>query len=404
MENRSISPADIEMAIQRKSWNTRFAPVMEKAFIDFTRNYHVGFLRTAIIPSLIIYNLFLFADFLLPPSTFNLSVFLHAGVSIWILIVGGLLKRFSGFVSQQLLAVSIPIVMVMQILTIYVVSHGENAEHYQYLAIPIIVYMNVFLRPEKRFARAASIFITFIYAVAAFVSEASHVVTMFSMYGMIAVAYLTLSANARMERDTRHAFLRHLQDSHSKSQFQEAANKDALTGLSNRRHLDFWIEVNWPGLARDNISVAVIMIDVDHFKAFNDRHGHKCGDRCLEHVAGIIRGNLRQGNDLAVRYGGEEFLVLIAEADVTTARSYAERVRKALETSRLTVGGDDVSITASFGIIAGSARSHSIDELIEAADSGLYAAKLAGRNRIGPTPPNDAKQASGAMRADQASA
>ncbi|WP_158598399.1 GGDEF domain-containing protein [Notoacmeibacter ruber] len=385
MQQSTITQADLETAIRQKSWTGKFSPALEAAYLSYVRQYHVGYLRSTIIPSLFIYNAFLIADYLLVPDSFGLTLMLHLGmVSIWILVVGLSLKNVHGPVVPQLLAVSIPILMIAQIMMVYSASESVAKEQYQYLAIPIVIYMNVVIRPDRRFALGASALITALYSTTLIVGSAPFSVKLVGISTIIAVAYLTLSANARMERDTRHAFLRRLQDEHHRNQSEEAANRDALTGLSNRRHLDSWVNANWERLAQDNISIAIVMLDIDHFKSLNDRHGHTIGDRCLEKVADLLSKNLRDTSDMAVRYGGEEFLVMLTAADLTTAKQFAERVRHALETMSLDIEEECLYLTASFGVMAGPASSHAIEELIEGADSALYNAKLSGRNRVCP--------------------
>jgi diguanylate cyclase (GGDEF)-like protein len=130
----------------------------------------------------------------------------------------------------------------------------------------------------------------------------------------------------------------------------------------------------------------VVLIDVDHFKPLNDRYGHAAGDLCLKRIAAIVMSELRGGDDHAVRFGGEEFLLLLPEMQMVDAMRVAERIRKAIETAAIPNEGAGTRgiVTASFGVAAASIGDLSAAELIAAADSALYAAKRKGRNQVWP--------------------
>lgn len=154
---------------------------------------------------------------------------------------------------------------------------------------------------------------------------------------------------------------------------------DALTGLFNRRHLDEILGHEFNRAVRvGEAPLSVIMSDVDHFKKFNDTHGHDQGDRVLQAVAGAMRATVRQ-HDVACRYGGEEFLVILPRTPAAAARQVAERLRQAVEA--LVVDG--LKVTASLGVATYPDQLvPSAEALVEAADAALYRAKGAGRNRV----------------------
>lgn len=165
----------------------------------------------------------------------------------------------------------------------------------------------------------------------------------------------------------------------------ELASTDVLTGLANRRRLDQVLKQEWLRGMRSGKSLSLLMIDVDHFKAFNDRHGHHGGDVALRNVAQTISANIRRPGDLAARYGGEEFLVVLPETDLAGARVLAEKIRAAIE-SLPPFEDDPLPITASIGIA--SHLPHAADrpeQLFNVADKALYLAKRNGRNRVEPT-------------------
>lgn len=158
------------------------------------------------------------------------------------------------------------------------------------------------------------------------------------------------------------------------------AATDSLTGLANRRRLDQVLRQEWARAQRSRKPLAVLMVDVDHFKAFNQRHGHAGGDHALREVAKTIEACIRRPADLAARYGGEEFQVVLPETDLAGAQLLAERIRASVEA--LAPFADDAhSVTVSIGIGL-SGTQHDLAGVLGAADEALYRAKAKGRNRV----------------------
>jgi diguanylate cyclase (GGDEF)-like protein len=154
------------------------------------------------------------------------------------------------------------------------------------------------------------------------------------------------------------------------------SKQDGLTGLANRRHFDETVAVEWRRAARAEAPVSVLLLDLDHFKAFNDAHGHQAGDEMLKKVARCLTLAVRRAADLVARYGGEEFVVLLPDTEAEQAKHIAEELRRAVETQcELTV-----SIGASTRIPPRDGSG--MDEIVRTADAALYAAKRAGRNRV----------------------
>ena len=160
---------------------------------------------------------------------------------------------------------------------------------------------------------------------------------------------------------------------------EQCATTDALTGLPNRRHADEVLERLPAAARRTRRPLAVVLFDLDHFKAINDNFGHSIGDEALRATASATRELLR-GSDHAARFGGEEFLLLLPETSADDALIVAEKLRAQI--AELEVEGLDREVTASFGVAAYPDHEATADRLIEAADAALYRAKAAGRNRV----------------------
>ena len=162
---------------------------------------------------------------------------------------------------------------------------------------------------------------------------------------------------------------------------------DGLTGLSNRRHFDTTLTSEWLRACRNGTPLGAAMIDVDHFKLYNDHYGHQQGDDCLKAVANALAGCLRLGIDLVARYGGEEFALILPGAEHADTMIVAERARAAVAALGLPhVGAANGFVTVSIGVAsrkpALAASSDGASTLFSTADAALYSAKRQGRNRV----------------------
>jgi diguanylate cyclase (GGDEF)-like protein len=165
-------------------------------------------------------------------------------------------------------------------------------------------------------------------------------------------------------------------------ELKDASLRDFLTGLPNRRALQEAADSDLARAARENWPVALILFDLDFFKSINDNYGHEIGDRVLKELAVVAKSNVREA-DLLVRYGGEEFAVLLVDCSPGHARETAERIRRAIESHGFGLKriGDAPPVTSSFGIAcAKSPANLTIDRLMREADNALYTAKANGRN------------------------
>jgi diguanylate cyclase (GGDEF)-like protein len=182
-----------------------------------------------------------------------------------------------------------------------------------------------------------------------------------------------------MERDTFERELRDACDS-----MEQLATRDGLTGLANRRRFDRTLAVEWSRAARERRQVGLLMIDVDCFKMFNDSYGHVAGDQCLRRIANVLAAEAHRATDLAGRYGGEEFFVLMPGTDLAGALMVGERIRGAVEAMGLKHERNPHKVvTISVGCHSTvPQRFVSSETLVEEADKALYLAKKSGRNRV----------------------
>lgn len=162
---------------------------------------------------------------------------------------------------------------------------------------------------------------------------------------------------------------------------QEAALTDVLTGLYNRRHAMERLAQEWAEAERGHRPLSVLVLDIDHFKVVNDKHGHDAGDAALCQFADILRAFSR-APDVPCRFGGEEFLLIAPDTSLEGAQRLAERIRSAVQNKALTVAEVSIRLTVSIGVAEKAAAHANVDQLIKAADEALYQAKQHGRNRV----------------------
>lgn len=208
---------------------------------------------------------------------------------------------------------------------------------------------------------------------------------------LLSTMVFTLYGNYTLEHSDRKVYLLDLQETELQTELAQAnaalarsVRTDPLTGLANRRHFDDVLGQVWAHAQSQGTSMALMLIDIDHFKAYNDHHGHPAGDRCLCAVGDVLTSTLRKSGSVVARWGGEEFAVVMAHTSAQAARATAERVVQAVRAAQLPHEGMPTApiVTVSAGVAAliptAGLAPH---ELIQQADAALYRAKAAGRDR-----------------------
>ncbi|WP_295403904.1 diguanylate cyclase [uncultured Thiocystis sp.] len=177
----------------------------------------------------------------------------------------------------------------------------------------------------------------------------------------------------------------HLELKHQRDLLERLAQVDGLTGIPNRRALDQRLEQEWRRAARAGARLGLAMIDIDHFKPFNDAHGHLQGDDCLRRVAGVLDETLKRAGDFVARYGGEEFVCLVSVETSEGLGQIAEQLRMAVEALRIPHAASAALpwVTVSIGaVLCELAPQTAASAFLEQADVQLYLAKQAGRNQV----------------------
>ena len=205
---------------------------------------------------------------------------------------------------------------------------------------------------------------------------------------VLLVAFMAYSRSIRLHevrqqiRVSERALQRQLEENQIlQAQLKDQAQRDALTGVFNRRYMVEALERELAQAQRQGLPLSLMLMDIDHFKRVNDTHGHQVGDEVLRGAAAMLTGHVRTG-DVVCRYGGEEFLLLLPGMPEAQAVERAERCRRELSERAILVGEAEVRVTLSIGVATFPVHGDSGDDLIECADRALYDAKRQGRDRV----------------------
>ncbi|MDE2402793.1 MAG: diguanylate cyclase [Burkholderiales bacterium] len=376
----------------------RFAPPLEQRFQHETAPERMRVISTAAYLVIFLSLINLVGDKLMIPDMFGQAVALRMGLFVPICLVGlYILKKYASPFVSELLVTGAALLGAVNNIYLCVVSKDVLAAPYLTALALVIMFANSVA--QMRFWLALSIdtvvFLGFVWAVW-FIPGAPMVVMIPAGLTLLSTTTFTLFGCYCLERDERLNWLLRLREQTLMSALEQAnerldtiSRSDLLTQVANRRHFDDFLEKVWTRAKVDGSEVSLMMLDVDHFKAYNDHYGHPVGDECLRQVAATLKRGLRRPMDLVARFGGEEFIAVLTGTSLATAVQAAERIRAALEDKRIAHLGSPAGsfVTASIGVACmrpmdeGSTR----NQLIAMADAALYKAKACGRNRVWPS-------------------
>lgn len=344
----------------------------------------------------LLFNWFLLSDNLMVPDVFELSLKLRLFIFTPVTILGiYILTKLPSAQLREWLVISTGLIASALNLFICLSSKDPFAGSYLVSMVPIIMFSNSVA--QMRFFPAlvmdSAILLMFGYGAWALVTDHNLPILLSAGFTLTSASVFTLYGCYTLERDERQNWLLHLREKVLLQELKRAnlhldtvSRSDLLTEVANRRHFDEHMQLVWERARVDGSEISLMMIDVDHFKSYNDRYGHPEGDECLKEVAATLKRRLRRPGDLIARFGGEEFIAVLAGTPLTTAASAAERVRKGVESlNRLHAGSPTHAVvTVSIGVacLRPNAPHASPAQLIAAADEALYQAKSRGRNRV----------------------
>ncbi len=383
-----ISPRAIETALQRRSWKLKFSRGLEAAFEAETGPARCRRLIVYGLVALLLYDAYLLSDLRLVPDIFQSAVLVRLGLVTPLFLAVFLVLRFNPPPAlRESLQAGLIVVVTTSILWLTAVSQSPTHIYRHVGVILVILFANAVLRIRFWYAAAASLAALAIYAATVIqMQELPFVARMTAIVLLANIILFTLMANHTLERDTRREFLFRMQDRLRRDELEKMAHRDPLTGLGNRRQLDDTLSRLLPEAQERAESIAMLMLDIDAFKAFNDQYGHLAGDTCLQRVSAVVASELRNARDVVTRFGGEELVMVFAGMGLSDGIAVAERIRKAVEAIGIPHEASHTGVvTVSIGVTAGiPSAEFAQDAFLAAADAALYAAKRNGRNQVWP--------------------
>jgi diguanylate cyclase (GGDEF)-like protein len=306
-----------------------------------------------------------------------------------IVVILLLAKRLTSRRALETVSATATVLSSLMPLVVMIYSDSPYRLHYQLGMLLLMVYCTMIQQLPLRFAAAAMACMLVIQLVTTHIAGFMDPVTWRAnafLYGSTVV--LLLMASYFLERGSRLSYLYALRGRLLEVQLTEMARTDPLTQLFNRRHQGEVMAQVWQAASAEPTCVTAILIDIDHFKLYNDSYGHLQGDSCLKQISATIKRLSAQANAMSFRFGGEEMLVLLTGADGQQARQLGQDLCTAVSDLRLEhpALGQGAHVTISVGIAMGIAPYVSAHTLIGAADQALYAAKNAGRNCLRQAP------------------
>jgi diguanylate cyclase (GGDEF)-like protein len=278
----------------------------------------------------------------------------------------------------QVIAALSVVVNGLAVMTISALAAGSGQPQFQMGDVLVIVYATLFLGLLFRFVLAVAVCLVCAFVTIGLVLGVHGQDLVFAASVLVATALMAVLSAVRVERLMRTTFV-------ETQLLNDIAERDGLCGLYNRRMFDTLTRRLWQQAQRERESLQIILVDIDHFKRFNDLYGHQAGDDCIRRVANVIGGAARRPLDFCARYGGEEFaLVLYAPSGVDPS-ALPEQLRRDIMSQAVPHADSDAAsvITVSIGsAVAEPGTKRSLAGLIQAADEALYRAKQMGRNGV----------------------
>ncbi|WP_455922397.1 diguanylate cyclase domain-containing protein [Pseudomonas putida] len=375
---------EIEQAIASGVRTLRFSDALERRYQADTVKPRLQFITAVGIGGAVVYNLFLLSDWLTLNDMFAYvaagRLLLVTPLFIALLVLG---QRLTRRWAVETAAATGTVVSSLIPLLVMIYSHSPYRLHYQLGMLLIMVYCTMIQQLPTRYASVAMLCMLVIQLVTTYLADfADFRIWQANALLFVSTVVLLLMASYFQERGSRLSYLFALRGRLLRLQLLQIARTDALTQLYNRRYQGEVMAAVWGKAVQAPLSVAVILLDIDHFKAYNDSYGHLQGDTCLTQVSQAVQQTAQARGALAFRFGGEEMLVLLVGADAQQARALGEALRGAVAALAIPhpVMGDGARVTVSLGIAVAVAPHTSADGLIAQADRALYAAKDAGRD------------------------
>ncbi len=376
-----------------------FPAALEQRFLTAQHEIRRQHFLISGLLALLVFNGFLYADYLMVPDAFELAVKLRVGIFTPTALLLLYLFWRSPFFTQSVAPLTVELVcmtagLAAAVCLAFILSSTVSpyAHLYHVGVLVVIMYGNVVMRLRFWYAVVYSLALTAIHVAGVFMLPGfpeRMIVPIMSL--VTSTAAFTLTACYVLERDERRRYLMTERErgliyelSDAQERLRESSRVDDLTTLYNRRHFQEQAQQMWQRAQFDRSAMAILMMDVDHFKKFNDRYGHPAGDACLKRVASVIRAAITRHSGLVARYGGEEFIAALPGLNSDQLNALAREIGQAVEDLNIEHAASPTAsvVTASIGVVSCVATPKwTFEKLLNAADEALYHAKHEGRNR-----------------------
>ena len=393
-----LSVTEVDGLLASRIRPAMFPAPLEARFEQDTGAARARYLAISGAVALSLNVFFLAADYIVLPDVFRLAIFIRLGVvDLLGFAACAMVWRNPRPWLRESLDAGTVVLSAAGFLVLYLASQSPLAVHAHYALVLVLIFPNIIQRLRFPYALGCSaVIIALCAAGIPRIHAMPGAAAFFAILTMTTAAILSLHANWRFEQDERRRYLEHLREiligeqlAGINRELSAASVLDPLTGLGNRRRLNQFVDALWLAQRGRHGPVGFLMIDIDFFKSFNDEYGHQAGDECLRAVAALIQQQLRPGHDLGVRYGGEEFLVVLPDTELAEAIAIAERFRGAIENRAIprppAPTGNVITVSVGVSVIRPDDSATS-GPGIAAADAAMYVAKQHGRNRVWPSP------------------
>ncbi|MBV1884334.1 MAG: diguanylate cyclase [Pseudomonadales bacterium] len=372
----------------------RFVALLEGHFQASYALQHAYYMRmTLIVLSLLFIGSGAF-DYLLLDGEIQLVWLLRYGVGMPMLLAILSVSRTRYFMRYQQWVLSLAILSTVFAMSLMMAQLPKSEGQFYFTGLLIIQMAGLnILRLQFRYALLCSVLIPVCgFTVQFWFGVLNSEGIMIEMYFYTSVSALSLASNFLFERSARRDYIQKRLLTRKQDYLLEAnehlkvlVDIDGLTGIANRRHFDEELYEEWRRAKRTNGILAILMVDIDFFKAYNDCYGHQQGDNCLKVVAKVINQFGKRPGDLVARYGGEEFVVILSGVTASDARKIGKQICKSVLAKKIKHEKSSVAnyVTVSVGVASADPfHLNSSDELVQLADKSLYRAKSQGRNQV----------------------
>jgi len=377
----SVSKSSYRKQLDRGFRALRFEPALESEYRASTLDTGLSQLRVMLTIGLLFGFAIPLLDYIVDgPGFGGPSILFRAALTqplIVMMILASVYPRLRSYLTGLgilvALSIGLPALFTPSIATS--IGPGTSLTGYAVLVFYIYLFLGLRFRP----AVLTAVSISVCYLAAALIRGAPAAGMGYSTLWLIFSNLIGASGLYNLEYTRRMSFL-------EERQLRHIATRDALTGIANRKFINEHLTMVWRHCWREQLPLSLVLLDIDHFKAYNDNFGHQAGDDCLIEIARVLDESGRRPMDLAGRFGGEEFILILPDCGLDDAVQLVERFRKDIESLDIdhprSSTGDKVTVSAGIAQIFPGQSKRSSQGLIQLADEALYHAKNTGRNRI----------------------